>query len=694
MADFPIFKLSERVFRLEDFNYENNLDSEFINEFCGILDLGLKFVPSVFYNLNNFFLYYLFELDKSFTKLNSYIFFEKQKEKNEKNTTKKTKKDFSIVETILKSMRNSISNKINHTNIPLQDETLVLRNNLFKVMANAKNFKHLNNLNKNQISCIKKFLKEKPFMLTNSDKNVGWVCLNKSLYIKLSKEHLFSNNNIYKQLEYDPLEVTIRRITISLNNLLNNGHISKRLHKQLLPKNTCNLGKFRILPKLHKDKFGIRPIINNINHPTVSLSHFVDLFLQPFVRNTESFIKDSQNLLQICQNIEINKNSKLYSCDFESLYTNINSEDAIQLITEYFSQKISLYSYDFNIYGFNEILKLTLYNNIFTFDDLYFIQINGLSMGGKCGPSVANIYIYIKEIMWVKYNKPTIYKRFIDDIFVVSNYDIINSNFKDIFGNLKLNITSNDEVQFLDLLISKDKYHDKLLFKLYTKPTNTFQYLFYSSNHPLHIFNNIPKSLFIRLKRICSYYYDYLFFSRKLISQLLKRGYNFISLMKICLTIGNENRDSLICYKDKSINTNKYNTVFKFIINYDLNYIDLKKDFNSETIKLKNDYNWLNNFNFSLLNSSTYNLNSIFINNCKINVKNNFFETKNCKNFNCKICNFILDIRFLKTFNGFSIPILCNANCTSTNVVYILTCCKCNVYYVGQTKRKFSLRFK
>ena len=65
---------------------------------------------------------------------------------------------------------------------------------------------------------------------------------------------------------------------------------------------------------------------------------------------------------------------------------------------------------------------------IFTFDDLYFIQINGLSMGGKCGPSVANIYIYIKEIMWVKYNKPTIYKRFNDDIFVVSNYDIINSD--------------------------------------------------------------------------------------------------------------------------------------------------------------------------------------------------------------------------------------------------------------------------
>ena len=311
------------MFRLDEFNSQNNLDSDFINEFCGILDLGLKFVPSIFHNLNNFFLYYLFELDKSFNKLNSYIFFEKEKirknKKNEKNNTSKNiTKNLSTVETIIKSLRYSNIKSIDNKNIPLQEETLVLRKNLFKVIANNSKFEKKNNLNNAQISCLKKYLKEKPFMLCNSDKNVGWVSLDKSLYIKLAKEHLFSNDTVYKKLEYNPLEMTINKIIKSLNELLNNGHISNRLYKQLLPKKSSTLGKFRILTKLHKDKFGIRPIINNINHPTIGLSQFIDLFLQPYVKNSESFLKDSQHLLQIGQKPIIKKECKLYSCDFES----------------------------------------------------------------------------------------------------------------------------------------------------------------------------------------------------------------------------------------------------------------------------------------------------------------------------------------------------------------------------------------
>jgi len=64
-----------------------------------------------------------------------------------------------------------------------------------------------------------------------------------------------------------------------------------------------------------------------------------------------------------------------------------------------------------------------------------------------------------------------------------------------------LNIVKVKEIQFLDLLISKDFFLVKLSFKLYTKPTNNFQYLFHTSNHPDFIFKNIPKSLFIRLRR-------------------------------------------------------------------------------------------------------------------------------------------------------------------------------------------------
>ncbi len=474
-------------------------------------------------------------------------------------------------------------------------------------------------------------------------------------------------------------------------------YISNRLFDVLKPKDSSNLGKFKLLAKLHKNKFGIRPIINNRGHPTEGLSQFIDLFLQPFVRNSESYLKDSQNLLQDCTDIIVKDSYFMYSCDFESLYTNIDSEEAILLITDYFYKNKHLENqFDLNINGFNEILKLILYNNIFSFINLYFVQVNGLAMGGKCGPSIANIYVYIKEKNWVVYNsidKIIIYKRFIDDIFIISKYDILCSNFLDIFDNLKLNVICDKEVEFLDLLISKHKYLNILSFKLFTKPTNTFQYLFYTSNHPKHIFKNIPKSLFIRNNRCNSEYIYYLFHSRKLIYNLSKRGYDYKDLIKICLTIGNVERNCLIPYKDKSKIIDKYNTKnLKFIINYDMNYVSLKHDFNNIISQMKCEFSWLYDYKFSVLNSMSSNLNDIFINKKKIHDCKTF-KTTRCNNSKCVTCKFVYEKSFLKT-NNFQLPMLSNCTCDSFNLVYIIFCVKCNVYYIGQTSRKFSIRFK
>ena len=234
---------------------------DFVHEFCEILDLGLKFVPSIFNNLNNFFLFFLFELDKSFITLNNCIFFEKNKDGNT------ALKDSTFIETILKSIKSSKRKLLNVSkNIPLQHETLLIRNSLFSNLIEPNKFKLSSNLTFKQIKCVKKFFKEKPFVLCNSDKNVGWILLDKSLYNKLANDHLKSNHNIYKLMDYNPLDEVIIKINNTLLNLKNNDHISERLFKQLTPKESI-IGKFRFLAKIHKKKFGIRPIINNINHP-------------------------------------------------------------------------------------------------------------------------------------------------------------------------------------------------------------------------------------------------------------------------------------------------------------------------------------------------------------------------------------------------------------------------------------------
>jgi hypothetical protein len=60
---------------------------------------------------------------------------------------------------------------------------------------------------------------------------------------------------------------------------------------------SSRLGSIRLLPKLHKEKFSVRAIINCINHPTEKRK-FVDSFLKPIVSDLPTVLKDSQDILQ------------------------------------------------------------------------------------------------------------------------------------------------------------------------------------------------------------------------------------------------------------------------------------------------------------------------------------------------------------------------------------------------------------
>ena len=582
----------------------------------------------------------------------------------------------------LKVLHNS-----NRNNIPLQFETLMFRKLLHECLSLNK-FNNFSNLNECQLKLLFDFIKEKPFIIVNSDKNVGFVILKKELYIKLGLEHLLNDNMFYKELNKNPLQDTINLINNELTNLNNHGHISDKLWK-LLKLDKCKLGKFNVLPKLHKTKFGIRPIIASINHPTSKICLLMDLILQNFVKKSESYLKDSQNLIQKSKNIKLDKDTEIYSCDFESLYTNINSNDAINLIMDYLSKNFVSYNID-NV-GLFKILNLIFFNNVFEFNNRFFIQVNGIGMGIKCGPSIANLYLIILETNWLTIQRPLMYSRFIDDIFLAIKGKLDEIAFKNIFKNLKLNVVKNKKVQFLDLYIQVNDLSHELDFSLYVKPTNTFQYLQFDSNHPTYIFDNLPKSLFIRIRRICTSYVDFLFHSRELILNLLKRGYDFNHLIKIFIIVSRIERNSLIDYKIKNDNNLVEKDLIRFKMTYDHNYFNLKSDVINSFKCLKNNYKWLNNLKIQFSNTIMPNLKLLLINNFRFNL-NMLFFTKKCNN--CFICNFIYNVSHIKLNSNFYLPLKNNCNCNSKQIVYIIKCLKCNIFYIGESEDLVKNRIK
>ena len=227
--------------------------------------------------------------------------------------------------------------------------------------------------------------------------------------------------------------------------------------------------------------------------------------LNPLVQSLPHILKDSQQLLQYFESFTSTDKLHLYTGDFSSLYTSLKPNHAVDVISNFlFLETNILNEFRMTIYGFKIILNLIFTCNIFNFENSWYVQQIGLPMGCVCGPSVANLYLYILERNWISLNPDKIYKRFIDDTFIASLQPVDLEDFKSYFLYLKLNIEMGNTVIFLDLEITFNCILNKIEFSLHVKPTNTFGYLLSNSNHPRHIFKNIPVSLFKRIRRICT----------------------------------------------------------------------------------------------------------------------------------------------------------------------------------------------
>lgn len=567
----------------------------------------------------------------------------------------------------------------------LDKEVLNFRKEVhLEILENLTNFKEFLNASEKSLITLREFQKIKPFSVINCDKNVGTALIANDLYLKLTKEFLDKDPS-YSPLKNNPLKITIVKINQKLDSLFINQHISKKVRDYLIVPEDSKLGNFKLMAKMHKTDFGWRPIINSINHPTSKLCFFLDFIFKPYVLKSDSYIKDSQNLIQICEKINFENEPFLYSLDFSSLYSNIEPKYAIPLIVEFMTSRSNTNHFD--VLGLKEILTLIFEHNIFKFKDAYFVQNKGVAMGCICGPSLANLYLSILEKKWLTIHKPHIYARFIDDIFMALKEVLNFLDFQSNFNNLKLTMSSGDKVVFLDTEISFNRVKNKLSFDLYVKPTNNGAYLLPISEHPEHIFKNIPRNLFLRIRRICSEYNDFVRHAKNLALLMLDRGYKKKNLRRDFNQISNLDRNTLIPYKEskkvfKELNTL---TIAKTYTNvFNCNQI-LRNSF-EKTINKQGD------FKLNIINKIGLNLDSLIVNGFKPH-SNSRNKTVPCKN--CVVCGVIYKRPsfFIDKFK-INFELKSSGNCDSTHLVYIIFCDLCNKFYIGETEKSLSIRIK
>ena len=69
------------------------------------------------------------------------------------------------------------------------------------------------------------------------------------------------------------------------------------------------------------------------------------------------------------------------------------------------------------------MLKITIIESFFIFDGKCYEQSDGVAMGSPLGPTLANVFMCHFENIWLKnrpsHFKPIVYRRFVDDAFLL-----------------------------------------------------------------------------------------------------------------------------------------------------------------------------------------------------------------------------------------------------------------------------------
>ena len=402
------------------------------------------------------------------------------------------------------------------------------------------------------------------YIVIHADKNLGPCILDRTLYINRGcLEHLANETN-YQQLSEQQANNKLCYLRYQLGSFYSRfkEDLSKaeiQFLARSLRKYPTKHARFRMTAKVHKIPWMMRPIVCCAGTFMNDWSKWLDYWLQQLKPNVPTYTKDSQQILDETRLLNLSPNAKLFTCDANSMYNNIDTEHAIEVISWWLDDlhakgKLPL---GFPLEPVKVAMKMIMRNNVFEWGDLFFLQLLGTAMGTSSAVMWATLYYAYHEVHCLIPNHGhnlLYFKRFIDDIFgvwtgnVTSDWDRFCEDVND-FGILTWDITNDDHrpsnsVDFLDLTLSI--VDGKIVSKTFQKKMNLFLYLPASSAHPQGCIKGTIYGLIGRYYAQNSYRKDYIYFVTTLYRHLLDRSWDreFIRRLILEATSTIESRSS------------------------------------------------------------------------------------------------------------------------------------------------------
>ena len=393
------------------------------------------------------------------------------------------------------------------------------------------------NLTRKERIALRELIQNKHIVINKADKGSTIVVEDRDDYIRNAMTHL-NDLTTYKSLATDITPTLKHEIECRLKALKTNRLIKETWFDFCKPPENPRTSRLYFLKKIHQNPMSTRPIVSSCNSITEKISQFVDKWLQPYVKQLPSHIKDSSDFINLIENTPLPTNILLASIDVSSLYTNIPHDEGIQSTLHYLKHSPGAYKHPENPIPeiITELMSIVLKNNVFEFNEKFYLQIQGTAMGTKMAPTYANLFMGKLEEKLKDKGKPHIllWKRFIDDIFII--WDGTEAEFHEYMTELNqihdtIKFTHEilpSKLTFLDITLYKGSrfQENKILdIKIHIKPTNKQLYIHATSYHPPPTIVAISKGEAKRYLRTNSDPQNFDKMILKLTHKLKERGY-------------------------------------------------------------------------------------------------------------------------------------------------------------------------
>ena len=150
----------------------------------------------------------------------------------------------------------------------------------------------------------------------------------------------------------------------------------------------CTSPRFYGLPKIHKANTSLRPIVSSKGSVIYGVTNALAKILKPLVRKSLHHVHNMKDFVERMSKVTLQPGECLCPYDVTALFTSLPVDSALNIIQGLLEQDTSLHNRTvLSVQNIIQILGFCLHNTYFSFQDQFYEQVEGATMGPQSAHS-------------------------------------------------------------------------------------------------------------------------------------------------------------------------------------------------------------------------------------------------------------------------------------------------------------------